>query len=169
MHPSDLGQAMKVTRLTKGKALTQRCGLCPAHVTAPLLLVNIYSPPSKFKVLLHCSSLVSMRICRCKASAPCRPITQLQAPVEPNPTPMQLYALEVSWRQPFLGCEKCVMTACVALPLLVRARGNCLTKKIKEVQGKHNVLFLEYRAVYLLSVPWESSVGFCSSTDESAG
>jgi hypothetical protein len=23
--------------------------------------------------------------------------------------------------------------------------------------------------VYFLSVPWESSVGFCSSTDESAG
>jgi hypothetical protein len=27
--------------------------------------------------------------------------------------------------------------------------------------------FLEYRVVNLLSVPWESSVGFCSSTDES--
>ncbi len=28
----------------------------------------------------------------------------------------------------------------VALPLLVRARGNCLTKKIKDVQGKTSVL-----------------------------
>jgi hypothetical protein len=62
MHPSNLGQVMKVTCLTKGKALTQRCGLCLAHVTAPLLLDNIYSLPSKFKVLLHRSSLILLPI-----------------------------------------------------------------------------------------------------------
>jgi hypothetical protein len=71
---------MKITRLTKGNALTQRCDLSPAYVTALLLLVNIYSPPSKFKVLLRYSSPVGMRICQCKASAPRRPMTHLQAP-----------------------------------------------------------------------------------------
>jgi hypothetical protein len=84
-----------------------------AHATATLLLVNIYPPPSKFKVLLHRSSIMSMHICWCKASAPHHPMTQLQAPEEPNPTPVQFYALEVLWRQPFPGCEKCAMAACV--------------------------------------------------------
>jgi hypothetical protein len=107
---------MEVTHLTKGKALTQRCGLCLAQVTAPRSLVNIYFPPFKLKVLLHCSSLLSMRICGCKASAPHHPMTQLQAPEEPNPTLMLFYALEVLWRQPFPGCEKCVMAACVKVP-----------------------------------------------------
>ena len=71
---------MKVTCLTKGKALTQRCDLRPAHVTAPLLLANIYSPPSKFKVFLRHSSPVGMRIRWCKASAPRHPMIQVQAP-----------------------------------------------------------------------------------------
>jgi hypothetical protein len=59
-------------------------------------------------------------------------------------------------------------TNLVALPSLVRARGNCPTKKMKEVQGKIN-LFIFRVLCSTISVPWESSVGFCSSTDEAAG
>ncbi len=57
----------------------------------------------------------------------------------------------------------------IALSLLVRARGNCLTKKIKKAQGKINGFIFRVSCSVFLSVPWESYVGFYSATDESAG
>ncbi len=67
----------------------------------------------------------------------------------------------------WLTWTNCIKWACVNLA--GESERYLSTKKMKEVQGKIICLFLEYPVVYLLSVPWESSVGFCSSTDESAG
>ncbi len=77
---------------------------------------------------------------------------------------MNLSLGRMNWRKK----EKCFSShndGIPALPLLMQARGNFLLR----VWGKLMCLFLECRVVYLLSVPWESSVGFCGSTDESAG